>query len=57
MNENEELTEKIIEWLFENTTEYEIEHWGGVQEEGVKFRKFKSIDDMIDDLRTFLNIN
>ena len=57
MNDNEELIEKITEWLFENTTEYEIEHWGGTIEEGVKFYDFKSKDDMIDDLRTFLNIN
>lgn len=57
MNDIEELFEKITEWLFENTTEYEIEHWGGTIEKGVKFRKFKSIDDMFDDLRTFLNIN
>lgn len=57
MNDKEELFEKITEWLFENTIEYEIEHWGGAQEEGVKFWKFKSIDDMIDDLRNFLNKN
>ena len=57
MNDIEELFEKITEWLFENTTEYEIEHWGGTIEKGVKFRKFKSIDDMFEDLRTFLNIN
>ena len=57
MNDNEELFEKITEWLFENTTEYEIEHWGGTIEEGVKFCDFKTKYDMIDDLRKFLNIN
>ena len=57
MNDNEELFEKITEWLFENTTEYETEHWGGTIEEGVKFYDFKTKDDMIDDLRKFLNIN
>lgn len=57
MNENEELIEKITEWLFDNTTEYEIEHWGGAIEEGVKFCDFKTKYDMIDALRTFLNIN
>ena len=57
MNDNEELFEKITEWLFDNTTEYEIEHWGGAIEEGVKFCDFKTKYDMIDALRTFLNIN
>lgn len=57
MNENEELIEKITEWLFENTREYEFEHWGGAQEEGVKFYDFKTKYEMIDALRTFLNIN
>jgi hypothetical protein len=57
MNDKEELFEKITEWLFENTTEYEFEYWGGAQEEGVKFYNFKSKDDMIDDLRNFLNMN
>ena len=57
MNEKEELFERITEWLLENTTEYEFEYWSGAQEEGVKFYNFKSKDDMIDDLRKFLNIN
>ena len=57
MNDKEELFEKITEWLFENTTEYETEYWGGSIEEGVKFYNFKSQDDMIDDLRKFLNMN
>ena len=55
MNDKEKLFEKITEWLFENTTEYEFEYWGGAQEEGVKFYDFKSKDDMIDALRDFLN--
>ena len=57
MNEKEELFERITEWLLENTTEYAFEYWSGAQEEGVKFYNFKSKDDMIDDLRKFLNIN
>ena len=51
----EELIEKVTEWLLENTREYEFEHWGGTQEEGVKFYDFKTKEDMIDDLKTFLN--
>ena len=46
MNDNEELFEKITEWLFDNTTEYEIEHWGGAIEEGVKFCDFKIVEYM-----------
>jgi hypothetical protein len=52
---NEELIEKMTEWLLENTREYEFEYWGGAQEEGVKFYDFKTKGDMIDDLKTFLN--
>ena len=52
---NEELIEKVTEWLLENTREYEFEYWGGSLEEGVKFYDFKTKEDMIDDLKTFLN--
>ena len=52
---NEELIENVTEWLLENTREYEFEYWGGSQEEGVKFYDFKTKEDMIDDLKTFLN--
>ena len=52
---NEELIEKMTEWLLETTREYEFEYWSGAQEEGVKFHGFKTKEDMIDDLKTFLN--
>ena len=54
---DDELIDKVIEWLFDNTTEYEIEHWGGAQEEGVKFYDFKTKDEMIDSLRNHIKNN
>lgn len=51
----EELIEKVIEWLLENTREYEFEYWSGTLEEGVKFYDFKTQEYMIDDLKKFLN--
>jgi hypothetical protein len=48
---------RIKKDVFKNADEYEIEHWGGTIEEGVKFCDFKTKYDMIDDLRKFLNIN
>lgn len=55
MNDKDELIEKITEWLFENTYEFETEHFGGTVEEGVKFYYFKTKYEMIDDLKTYLN--
>ena len=51
---NEETLEKVIEWLFENTTEYEFDYWSGAQEEGVKFYDFKSKFEMIESLRAYI---
>lgn len=55
MNDKDELIEKMTEWLFENTHEFETEHWGGSIEEGVKFYDFKTKDEMIYALKEYLN--
>ena len=54
---DDELIDKVIEWLFDNTREYEFEYWGGAQEEGVKFYDFKTKDEMIDSLRNHIKNN
>lgn len=54
MNDKGELIEKITEWLFENTYEFETEHFGGTIEEGVKFYEFKTQYEMIDALKAHL---
>ena len=53
--DKDELIEQITEWLFENTREFETEHWGGTIEEGVKFYEFKTQYEMIDALKAYLN--
>ena len=54
-NNKDELIEQITEWLFENTHEFETEHWGGTIEEGVKFYEFKTQYEMIEALKAHLN--
>ena len=54
-NNKDELIEQITEWLFENTHEFETEHWGGTIEKGVKFYEFKTQYEMIDALKAYLN--
>ena len=54
-NNKDELIEQINEWLFENTHEFETEHWGCTIEKGVKFYEFKTQYEMIDALKAYLN--